>query len=135
MAEPFADKAYYEENFGSPPSAIASRLDQELARASRLVRREMKRCGVDVDADITSGRLDGDLVADIVCEMVKAAGASPGGVGVASIQTGAGPYQETQNFSNPAGDMYMSKKQKRLLGCGGQRAWEYDPFAAVEGSS
>lgn len=131
MADPFADEAYYVENFGPPSPAIAGRVDKELARASRLLRREMKRCGVDVDAEITAGRLDPDLVADIVCEMVKTSAISPAGVGVNSIQMGAGPYQETQNFTNPAGDLYLSKRQKRLLGCGGQRAWEYDPLVEV----
>lgn len=127
MAEPFADEAYYEENFGSPPTRIADRIDQELARASRYVRREcpdvdLRIAAYDLDP-AAQDALDPDLVADIVCEMVTSSASSPGGVGVSSLQQGAGPYQATQTFSNPVGDLYLTKKQKRLLGCGGQIAY------------
>lgn len=127
MAEPFADEAYYVENFGSPPARIADRLDKELARASRYVRRECS--GIDarisayvLDPSAPDG-LDPDLVADVVCEMVTSAAGSPAGPGIASVQQGAGPYQETLTYTNPVGDLYLSKKQRRLLGCGGQRAF------------
>lgn len=69
------------------------------------------------------GAVDPDLAADVVCEMVTTAASSPAGVGIQSIQQGAGPYQETQTFTNPVGDLYLTKKQKRLLGCGGQQAF------------
>lgn len=127
MADPFADSDYYVENFGSPPPAIADRLDKELARASRYIRRECP--GVDariaayvLDPTAPDG-LDPDVAADVTCEMVKSASASAGGVGVESIQAGAGPFQQTMKYSNPVGDLYLSKKQKRLLGCGGQVAF------------
>src|SRR5690606_6210277 len=107
MVEPFADEAYYVENFGSPPASVGDRLDNELARASRYVRAECKG----VDDRIASGRLDPDLVADIVCEMVQTASSSPGGPGIASIQQGAGPYQQTTNYVGAVGDLYLSKKQ------------------------
>lgn len=120
--EPFADAEYYLENFGAPPAKIADRLDLELARASRYVRAEV----AGVDARIESGRLDPNLVADIVCEMVKAANVSTAGEGVNSIQRGAGPYQETTQFANPVGDLYLTKKQRRLLGGGHSRAGNVD---------
>ena len=127
MAEPYADEAYYVENFGPLPARIASRIDKELARASRYVRRECP----DLDARIAAylidpalpGALDPDVAADVVCEMVTSASSSPAGVGITSIQQGAGPYQETTQFTNPVGDLYLTKKQKRLLGCGGQTAF------------
>lgn len=122
MAEPFADSEYYEDNFGAPPARIADRLDEELARASRYLRAETKRHGIDIDQEIEAGEIDPDLAADITCEMVATAGASPGGVGVASIQAGAGPFQTTQTFTNTVGDLYVSKKQLGLLGIGGRMA-------------
>lgn len=122
MAEPFADEAYYIENFGTPPPKIADRLDRELARASRYVRAEVPG----VDSRIAAGTLDKDVASDVVCEMVKAAASSPGEVGVTSIQQGAGPYQETTQFSNPVGDLYLTKKQRRLLGGGLARAGNVD---------
>lgn len=127
MVVSFADGAYYTENFGSPPSRIADRLEAELARAYRYLRAECP--GIDARVELwftdraSPDALDPYLVADVVCEMVKSAAASPGGEGVSSVQQGAGPYQATQTFSNPVGDLYLTKKQKRLLGYGGQRAF------------
>lgn len=62
----------------------------------------------------------------VSCEMVKRAMANPGGLdglGVTSIQSGAGPFQETQKFSNPTGDLYLTKGDRKLLGCGRQIAF------------
>lgn len=62
----------------------------------------------------------------VSCEMVKRAMATPGGVegiGVSSVQAGAGPFQQTQQFSNPTGDLYLTKADRVLLGCGDQVAF------------
>ncbi|WP_119697039.1 Gp19/Gp15/Gp42 family protein [Microbacterium halotolerans] len=130
MAVPFADEEYFTQNFGDPPSRVAARLVEELARASRYVRRECP--GIDAriakyvaDPEDPAG-LDPDVAADVVCEMIQSAGASPGGIGVTSQQMAAGPYQETTQFVNPVGDLYLTKKQKRLLGCGRPRAGNVD---------
>lgn len=71
-----------------------------------------------------------ELAARVIvsCEMVKRAMATPGGVsgiGVTSVQAGAGPFQETQQFANPTGDLYLTKADKSLLGCGGQVAYTF----------
>lgn len=69
----------------------------------------------------------------VVCGMVKRAMSSPGGYGVESIQQGAGPFQSTMKFSNPAGDLYLTKADRRALGGGRrQRAYEIDLLAEVE---
>ena len=64
----------------------------------------------------------------VSCEMVKRAmaAADTGGIGVTSIQQGAGPFQATTQFANPTGDLYLTKADKSLLGCGGQRAFMID---------
>jgi hypothetical protein len=62
----------------------------------------------------------------VSCRMVKRAMATPGGVdgiGVESIQAGAGPFQETQKFTNPSGDLYLTRADRKLLGCGNQAAY------------
>lgn len=61
----------------------------------------------------------------VSCEMVKRAMASGsgGGVGVTSVQQGAGPYQETVQFANPTGDLYLTKADRRLLGWDSQEAF------------
>lgn len=68
----------------------------------------------------------------VVCEMVKRAMSAPGGIGVSSVQQGAGPYQETLQFTNPTGDLYLSKSDRILLGGGRARAFSIDltPAAA-----
>lgn len=126
MVEPFADEAYYEENFGTPPAAIAGRLGKELARASRYLRAEcpgidgrIQLWAIDPSAD---GAIDPELAADVVCEMVKTAAASAGN-GIESSQTGAGPYTETVKYINPSGDLFLTKKQRRLLGYSAQQAF------------
>lgn len=65
----------------------------------------------------------------VSCEMVKRAMAGPeglDGVGVTSLQMGAGPYQQTTQFSNPTGDLYLTRADKRLLGGGVQKAFTVD---------
>jgi hypothetical protein len=123
--EPFATPEYYEKNFGPPPAKIADRLEAELARASRMVRAECP--GIDdriesFDAETGSG-LDPDLVADVVCEMVKTANTTDADVGTTSTQQTAGPFQETIRYVNPVGDLYLSKKMRRILGCSDQVAF------------
>ena len=68
---------------------------------------------------------DADTLRIVVCEMVKRAMAGPmaAGMGVNSIQQGAGPYQQTASFTNPLGDLYLSKSDLKDLGSGRQVAF------------
>ena len=59
----------------------------------------------------------------VVCSVVKRAMQAPPVVGAESIQQGAGAYQATVNFSNPSGDLYLSKSEKQSLGWGRQSAY------------
>lgn len=62
----------------------------------------------------------------VSCEMVKRAMAASGaaeGIGVTSVQMGAGPYQQTTQFANPTGDLYLTKGDRSLLGCGKSQAF------------
>lgn len=121
MAYPLASVEHYEASFTPLPPDLSSKLGALLARASRKVRAE---CG-EVDDRIASGEIDAELVADIVCEMVERAGSVPAGVvgGVASVQQGAGPYQQTLTFSDVVGRLYVGKDAKRQIGCGRQEAF------------
>lgn len=71
----------------------------------------------------TEAELSARLI--VSCEMVKRAMAAgdTGGVGVTSVQQGAGPYQQTTQFANPSGDLYLTKADKALLGFGKQGAF------------
>ena len=39
--------------------------------------------------------------------------------GVSSMSITAGPYTQQRSFSNPSGDMYLTKFERKLLGIGG----------------
>jgi len=72
----------------------------------------------------------------VSCEMVKRAMAAgdAGVVGVTSVQQGAGPYQQTTQFANPTGDLYLTKQDKQLLGCGRAVAFTIPMRSDVEDS-
>lgn len=123
---PFATSIYYEENgFGAAPD----KANQLLARASRIVRAECDNLGVDIDGWVDSGRVDPDIVADVVCDMVRYATVNAGGVGVDSFSQGAGPYTETVKFSNPVGNMSFTKVHMSRLGVKTGKAWSIDLLA------
>lgn len=121
MAEPFA-KAFDLVSRWRPLSTDEqARADLLLADASAVIRAECP----DVDARLTatSPSLDPALPTMIACAMAKRAmiaGADTAGVG--SVQQTAGPFSQLQTFSNPMGNLYLTKVERRLLGCGGQRA-------------
>lgn len=73
----------------------------------------------------------------VACGMVqRAMSVGADSVGVTSVQMGAGPYQETRQFSNPTGDLYLTRADKRMLKCGSAVAFtipvvndsEYEPW-------
>lgn len=67
-----------------------------------------------------------DLRARLIvsCEMVKRAMVMPDNLlGVTSYSDNTGPFQEQRTYGNPMGNLYLTKEDKRLLGCGGQVAF------------
>ena len=69
----------------------------------------------------------------VACSVVKRGMQTPPVVGAESIQQGAGAYQASVNFSNPSGDLYLSKSEKLSLGCGRQRAFTIDMIPSQSG--
>ncbi len=53
----------------------------------------------------------------VSCSMVKRAMASGEGASVDSQTAQAGPFANTFKFSNPSGDLYLTKQERRTLGC------------------
>lgn len=62
----------------------------------------------------------------ITAGMVKRAMSGPGGIGIDSTQFGSGPFQESVKYSNPMGDLYLTKADRRALGLTGGKAFEVD---------
>jgi len=126
MAEPFATVVDLEEAWRPLSADEQKRATYLLGKASRQLRAEAS----DLDARTVLAPEDPDyldpaLVKDVVCAMVKrvmeaeASGLSAGGP-VESWQTSVGPFQDSFRYTNPTGDMYLTKAEKRLLGVGGQ---------------
>lgn len=83
-----------------------------LGDASAIVRSEAPA----VDVRIAAGTLDADLVKAVVAGMVKRAMLASDVEGISAQQEIAGPFQRQQTFSNPLGNLYLTKQDKRLLG-------------------
>jgi hypothetical protein len=64
----------------------------------------------------------------VVCAMVQRAMDAPddAGFGIATVQETVGPFSRSFNYSNPTGDLYLTKAERRLLGGGVQRAGSID---------
>ena len=62
-----------------------------------------------------------DALKIVSCNMVKRAMATTGAdlFGVSQGTISADVYSQTFTYSNPAGDMYLTKQDKALLGIGG----------------
>lgn len=63
------------------------------------------------------------LLRTVCCSMViRAMSASlADSFGATSMSMTAGPYSQSWQYSNPTGDMYLTKMEKRLLGIDGAR--------------
>ncbi|MFC2623714.1 MAG: Gp19/Gp15/Gp42 family protein [Propionibacterium acidifaciens] len=126
MSEPLADTAHYEALHG--PATDPQRLAALLAKASRIIRAEAARAGVDVDVDkrITDGALDPDLAADIACDMAHWALTSGPVDGATAITQTTGPFTVNATLSSPSGTMILTRAHRRLLGIPPQTAWQAD---------
>lgn len=65
----------------------------------------------------------------IACAVVVRAMNTPeqaGGGGVSSVQVTAGPYSQQVSYSNPGGDLYLTRAERAALTGGGRRAWSID---------
>ena len=70
--------------------------------------------GADVDADAARA---------VTCSMVRRAMNPMTGdlFGVSQASMSAGGYQQQMTYSNPSGELYLTKQERRMLGFGGGR--------------
>lgn len=121
MAAPFATRTdYTARGYDASKFETAAVLDMRLAAASRLVRAQCPCVDDALAADPPT--LDAALVADVVCAMVLRSVPADSLAGLETEQTTMGPFSQSRRPSNPFGDFYLTKSEKRSLGCGGQRA-------------
>lgn len=63
---------------------------------------------------------DVELARIVTCNMViRAMSAAPDSYGLSQSSMTAGPYTQSWTYSNPSGDMYLTKLEKRMLGITG----------------
>lgn len=123
---PFATPADYQSRGFAMDTWPTGVLAVRLGTASRWLR---ATCA-NIDYRILAGELDGALVADVVCQMVaRTAPIDLLPIGIESLQIGAGPYSETRKPTNPNGDFYLTRQERRALGCGSQRLGSVDLLA------
>lgn len=80
-----------------------------------------------LDDKIAAGDVSDELVKFLLLQMVRRAMMSADdGVGVVQEQHTAGPFNYQRSFSNPQGNLYVSKSELSLLGVGVQRAFTVD---------
>lgn len=121
MADVYATVQDVKDRWPDFPAGGDATAETLLGDASVMVRAE---CSTVADADP-------ELLKLVVVDMVKSAMNTPVDFGgeVSSLSMTAGPMSQQLSYRNPAGDLYVTKKHKRLLGCGGQRAFEVDLLA------
>ena len=90
-----------------PDADVAEKL---IERASRKIDRA---CG--------GAPTDPGIANDVCCAMVERALAPYAGnvIGVTQASMTAGSYQQQWTYANPGGDLYLTKDEKRMLGCYG----------------
>lgn len=62
----------------------------------------------------------------ITCAMVKRAMLNRDMAGISQSTQTANGFTESTAYSNPDGDLYLTRQEKRSLGCGVQRMWSID---------
>ena len=114
----FAEVGDLESRWRPLTPAEAGRASVLLADASVMLRAQFRG----IDAKITAGTMDAGLPLLVVCDMVKRALIAPvDDPAAVTRQQTAGPFSQSVTYSNPSGDLYISKADRRQLS-GGQRA-------------
>lgn len=110
---PFASRSDLEARWRPLTPAEATQAATLLDDASWMIREQIP----DIDTKISSGVLAVETVRRIVCAMVKRSMASLGGLdGVTQQSQTVGPFTVAQQFTNPLGDLYLTKKEQSSLG-------------------
>lgn len=124
MAEPFATVPDLEARWRPLTEAEKARAAVLLQDASAMLRAECP----DLDQRITDGTLDPEIPKMIVCAMVRRAMyvSEDIGEGVSALQQTSGPFTRSVSWSNPNGNLYLSKAERKLLGCSSTKAFMID---------
>lgn len=122
----------YADRYGPQDAGEAAVTSAHLARASRIVRDEFAREGLDITVLIQVGKIQADTVADVVCDMVaymQRSAASDVPFGATQVSQTAGPYTQSASYKTPAGSLSFTRVHRRRLGLPASRAFNVDLLA------
>lgn len=110
---PYSTIQEFKAHWSAMPEDRTGEATQKLLEASIEVRANYP----DINERLSAGTLHREVVRLVVNRMVKRAMDTPmeDFAGVQSATAQAGPLAQTLNFVNPEGDIYLSKKDHRLL--------------------
>lgn len=66
--------------------------------------------------------IDPGITKFVSCGMVKRAMIASGSEGIGQDNLTAGPFSQQRSYTNPMGNVYLTKQDRRLLGCSRQSA-------------
>lgn len=127
---PFADVEDLESRWR--PITVAGerdRAEELIGDASAMIRVELPDIDrrITVQPPATAPVMDSRIPLLVVCAMVRRAMAgSDLGADVSQLGQTAGPFSQQVTFANPSGDLYLTKKDRKMLGIGRQRAGSVD---------
>lgn len=122
----------YADRYGPQDAGEAAVTSAHLARASRLIRDEFAREGLDITVLIQAGKIQADTVADVVCDMVaymQRSAASDVPFGATQVSQTAGPYTQSASYKTPTGSLSFTRVHRRRLGLPTSRAFNVDLLA------
>lgn len=122
----------YADRYGPQDAGPAAVTSAHLARASRIVRDEFAREGLDITVLIQAGKIQADTVADVVCDMVaymQRSAASDMPFGATQVSQTAGPYTQSASYKTPTGSLSFTRVHRRRLGLPTSRAFNVDLLA------
>ena len=107
--------------------------EDESARAQVL----LEDATVEINSEVDVCRLPAErtpLLRIFCCNMVIRAmvAEASSAFGVESLQATMGPFGQTAHFANPNGDLYLTKREKKLLGVTGGKGRMLYPYSVGE---
>ena len=127
--EPFADISDYE-NICCPEEPLTR--EQRIKISSMLKQASIKLRSLGVSYDSPKNNMSVDewhyVIKSCTCNSVERAYSKPTDfLGVTDITESAGPYSQNLKLTNPNGDIYFTKDEKRMLGICGSKIGTINP--------
>lgn len=117
MAADYATLTDLQEHWPALPEGDFAEASQKLHEASIEIRGNYPDLDQRISMPVEAGGMDPDIPRLVTCRMVKRAMTAPDDrmAGVEQVQQSAGPFGQTLRFTNPDGNIYLSKGDRNLL--------------------